>query len=593
MCSYYSDPYDTRTLDAHHDAHLHDYATYTHTRHKRLNEYSNAQPEKFREHLAAQHGINPDHHHAKRLYHWLLQKSAVDFTLYSQPWLLKHLVIRCQALSFQTLPTYIDHLINSDHTEAPEWSHLEKQLFPHNHISLEHFINTLTDIDQLYPILEPSLPEQRLQTQLNQRIWIPWCSSGLSAHALSLLPQLSQTDAPTNTDDNTNNNTDEKSLNTIRIYATDISPIRLKRANRPLPNEWVDEALALPLKNITLTDVTLQPLHQKPILFAQLNPFVSQPYSEMDLVICEDDLSKYTTQARKRIFSLFHYSLKEGGILWLRNQNAPLHPPSFFSTLSKRFHLFRNSRSNKHTLQTMQPQPIATPNEREYYTPLLSNLMHYHKDFSLSDYQYALDQLFDKSMPPTILFNRQGDVIHLFGKVGPFVKPLTNGPFSNKLAPMLIPPLNSLLPTKIEALFNQKKSLLITLPKSPVEPSTEPSTDLTIAAPEHLKKVHLIYLCHAEPSQSCGAMVFRLEAPSSDPHEKKIEHDQIAYLKNKIAFLEHEIEQLQQINQETLQQNQTLQEVNGALSQRYEKMLETTYNITNTTDRSPPDKARE
>ncbi len=163
------------------------------------------------------------------------------------------------------------------------------------------------------------------------RIWVPGCATGKEAYTLAMLLveavkaagakigiQIFATD------------TDESSLDIARagIYpeaeVNNIPPARLQRfftrkAGRCQVSKEIRDL----------------------VVFAQQNLTSDPPFSKLDLISCRNLLIYLDPAVQKKIVTLFHFALREGGYLFLGNAETVSGQEELFEPLSRKWRIYR------------------------------------------------------------------------------------------------------------------------------------------------------------------------------------------------------------------------------------------------------------
>lgn len=163
------------------------------------------------------------------------------------------------------------------------------------------------------------------------RVWIAGCSSGLEAYSLTILFReaiaRSKRDIPVQV---FASDVDAEVIQIARqgdypeSIATQISPERLKRY-------FVKEEDGYRIK-AELRDA---------VVFTAQDILRDPPFSRLDFISCRNLLIHLGAQAQTKIISLFHFALRDGGILLLGNTETVGIPENRFEVISKSARLYR------------------------------------------------------------------------------------------------------------------------------------------------------------------------------------------------------------------------------------------------------------
>ena len=140
----------------------------------------------------------------------------------------------------------------------------------------------------------------------------------------------------------------------IEIFATDASRAVLSRAR-----EGVYPAAAVQHLSPERRDrwfdrrddtVTVKSELREAMIFAPQNLAQDPPFSRADLIVCRNVLIYLQPELQRKLIRLFHFSLKEGGYLFLGNVESVGDADDLFETVDKPARLFRRIGPTRHDL---------------------------------------------------------------------------------------------------------------------------------------------------------------------------------------------------------------------------------------------------
>ena len=108
------------------------------------------------------------------------------------------------------------------------------------------------------------------------------------------------------------------------------------------------------------------------VIFAPQNIIKDPPFTKLDLLSCRNLLIYFGTELQKKMLPLFHYSLRQGGILFLGSSETIGVFSDLFLPLDKKWKIFTRKHSEKMAplLEFPTTGPTAAPAERETPKPL-------------------------------------------------------------------------------------------------------------------------------------------------------------------------------------------------------------------------------
>ena len=149
------------------------------------------------------------------------------------------------------------------------------------------------------------------------------------------------------------------------------------------------------------------------VVFAQHNVIKDAPFTRVDLVTCRNLLIYLQPAAQQKVLSLFHFALNRGGVLFL----GPSETVGALSTASR-----------PSTSTGASTENAATPACRSIDARLSAaagGAAPPCRPFNLRGGRYSLSQLLgtydallERTMPPSLLVNERGELVHAFGGAG-------------------------------------------------------------------------------------------------------------------------------------------------------------------------------
>ena len=253
----------------------------------------------------------------------LSAKVGHDFHCYKSGTLIRRIRRRMSLAKVASFKDYANYL--NEHPE--EVGLLQKDLLigvtdffrqPHAWETLEEKV--------IAPLVEGAQPESEI------RIWVPGCSTGNEAYSLAML--LSEQI--------------EKSGKNVKvqIFATDsdLSALATARSGvyskEDLGGNIPQERLKRFFKRRDGHYQVIKDIREQ-IVFAPQNITADPPFSRLDLISCRNLLIYLDQQVQKKIISLFHFSLREGGFLFLGTAETVGGNEELFEPVSKKWRVYR------------------------------------------------------------------------------------------------------------------------------------------------------------------------------------------------------------------------------------------------------------
>lgn len=253
----------------------------------------------------------------------LRARTNYDFRCYRKNMLMRRVQRRMGLLHLEEVTDYVKHL-RQDEEEAVR---LYKDLL----IGVTAFFREPEAFSELARCVLPELVE-KATAELPIRAWVAGCATGEEAYSISMLlhEQFARADKTP----------------CIQIYATDIDEDSLGIARRGIyPDSVVadvsPERLRRFFTGIGEHRYEVSKQLRESIVFAPQNIISDAPFSRLDLVSCRNLLIYLEPEVQKKIISLFHFALNDGGYLLLGPSETIGRASDQFEPVSKKWRVFR------------------------------------------------------------------------------------------------------------------------------------------------------------------------------------------------------------------------------------------------------------
>ena len=271
----------------------------------------------------------------------LATRTTQDFSLYKQGTLRRRIERRMAMAGLASGAKYLQML----REDAGELALLAKDLL----INVTHFFRDPGAFEELADKIIPELVRrQTLDRPL--RIWVPGCSTGEEAYSITML-FLEQIAAA-------------KRNIKLQVFASDIDADCVAVARNGIYPDSI-EADVSPTRLarfFTKDGHTYQVVRElrESVVFTRQNLLSDPPYSRLDLVSCRNLLIYLNPEAQRKVLSLFHFALLEGGVLFLGSSETVATSTERFEPISKKYRLYRHvSRSQPGEVEF--PQAVREP----------------------------------------------------------------------------------------------------------------------------------------------------------------------------------------------------------------------------------------
>jgi two-component system CheB/CheR fusion protein len=327
----------------------------------------------------------------------LRDEYAIDFSHYKAGTVTRRIERRLALNRSLDIDAYVE-LLRSDPREL---SSLYEDLL----IGVTRFFRDEEAFEALEHRIIPELID-RADPDEHIRVWVPGCATGQEAYSIAML--LHERMAA------------RKRMLKIKVLATDVHKASLDVASAGLYSEvqvaGIAEARLRRFFTVKSNGYQISQTLRESIVFAPHNLIRDAPFTKMDLIACRNLLIYFQPHAQKTVLTLFHFSLKPGGILLLGLSETPGALLDEFDTLDEHAKIYRKRRDiglprdlklplpRRGTLPRAGPVPVV---RRPGVDPLLLNVY---------------DRLLDRFMPPSFLVDEHGQLVDMFGGVDALLK---------------------------------------------------------------------------------------------------------------------------------------------------------------------------
>jgi two-component system CheB/CheR fusion protein len=327
-----------------------------------------------------------------------------DFSLYKPSTLLRRIERRMAIHDVATVPDYVRYL--EDNSQEVQL------LFREILIGVTSFFR---DADSWEYLAQEALPALLAQCApgTSLRAWVIGCSTGEEAYSLAMV----FTEALERLDTNPGIS--------LKIFASDLSQeaINAARAGR-YPHtieDQVSEARLVRFFTRTATGYQVNQCIRDQVLFAHHDVILDPPFTRLDLLVCRNLLIYFDPMLQRRLLPLFHYSLRDNGLLMLGNSETVGRLGHLFEPLQPRLRLYRrlphDAISGADFLLKSFP-PLSTLS-KEHSVP-----EHATPPSNSETLQSAADHLLlQVYAPAAVVLNRDADIVYISGRTGRYLEP--------------------------------------------------------------------------------------------------------------------------------------------------------------------------
>jgi two-component system CheB/CheR fusion protein len=255
----------------------------------------------------------------------LRTKTTHDFTLYKRGTVERRIGRRMALSAIETddMERYLELL----RSNPGELELLAKDLL----INVTSFFRDPKVFDYLTLKIIPDLVADKTPDQ-SLRIWIAGCSTGEETYSLAMLFREQIAAAKR----------DVK----LQIFASDVDPDAVARAREGLYSVAIEADVSSDrlARFFSKEDhgYRILPDLRDTVVFTVQDLLADPPFSRLDMVSCRNLLIYLGPEAQAKVISLFHFALREGGILLLGNSETVGNADGRFKVISKSERLYQH-----------------------------------------------------------------------------------------------------------------------------------------------------------------------------------------------------------------------------------------------------------
>lgn len=341
----------------------------------------------------------------------LRNHSGVDFSQYKSSTVRRRIVRRMVLTKHDTL----EHYARSLRGNGGELDALHSDVL----ISVTSFFRNPEAFDVIQRKVWPALLRQRGDEPI--RVWTLGCSTGQEAYSLAMSFVEAADKAPR--------------MRKLQVFATDLNDALLDKARHGLYAKTVAQDLSPQrLRRFFVEEeggYRVSKALREIVVFARQNVMSDPPFSHMDVISCRNLLIYFEPGVQKRVFPIFHYALKPGGILCLGASESISGFTELFEPLDKQHRIYVKKAASTpafHLPARMDRHESAIPSRRirgprqphvelgSAGQPLGAELSAQREADRIAVNQFA---------PPAVLINEDLQILQFRGPTAAYLEPPT------------------------------------------------------------------------------------------------------------------------------------------------------------------------
>ena len=476
-----------------------------------------------------------------RIVDLLRTQTGHDFRLYKEGTLRRRIERRMgmAAVKIDGMEHYLD-LLRSDPGEIEL---LAKELL----INVTSFFRDQKVFDLLAEKIVPDLVRRPRPSQ-SFRIWVTGCSTGEEAYSIAMLFQEAISAANLNVK--------------LQVFASDVDADAIAIAREGLyPATIAADVSPERLARFFVKEGDFYralPELRAPVVFAVQDVLSDPPFSRLDLVSCRNMLIYLLPEAQAKVLSLFHFALREGGVLLLGTAESIGDAGERFEAIAEAERVYR--RIGRSRVGEFGSMMRAADSVRIYARPAPGQALS--RQAALADLCRRL--VLESYSPAAVLINRKHECLYALGPIERYLR-VAPGHATHDLLTMAHPGLRTRLRAAIQQairenarvvvadvrLHHDGRMVLLSIDVRPVATADE----------------DLLLVCFVDAptrAQSSPAPIPPEEVSRVAELERELEATR-AELQGAIRNLEISIEEQKALNEEALSVNEEFQSANEEL----------------------------
>jgi two-component system, chemotaxis family, CheB/CheR fusion protein len=476
----------------------------------------------------------------------LHKKTSHDFVLYKEAMIERRIERRMALAGIEDSERYLE-LLTKDPAELQD---LANDLL----INVTRFFRDSEAFDLLAKKIVPDLVRAHPPNQ-PIRIWVAGCSTGEEACSIAMLfleeIAVAQRDIK------------------LQIFATDIDEGAIAVAREGFYPASIEVDVPAPrlIRFFTKEDrgYRVSAELRRSIVFSVHDLLCDAPFSRLDLIGCRNLLIYLRSEVQNKVLSLFHFALREGGILFLGPSETVGDAGDQFDPISKTQRIYRRIGRNRPG-EVGLPLGRGSPARSLWLRPARPpTALH----TSVSDLTQRL--VLESYAPASVLINRKHQGLYYLGATDRYLK-MPTGEGSLDLLASAREGLQPAIRAAIEQASQAQKKISV---PGRVRRNGDSTTVTVIAQPINSDGEELVLLSFLDSAAQEQKSEAAIESPAEASRTARLEEELDATRKDlESAVRDREIaeEEIRAINEEAMSVNEEFQTTNEELETSKEEL---------------------
>lgn len=329
----------------------------------------------------------------------LRAKTGHDFSQYKKNTIIRRIDRRMGVHQIDKVTMYVKYLRDN----PDEVDNLFKELL----IGVTNFFRDPKMWEHLKKEVIPDLVKKYPEGSI-LRAWTPGCSTGEEAYSLAMIfkEALAEVEPLRNYQ--------------LQIFATELDPVAIDKARAGIYSEnIVTDVSEARLRRFFVQEENnwkICPEIRESVIFATQNVAMDPPFTKLDLVVCRNLLIYLEPELQQKIISLFHYSLKPGGLLILGSAETVGSDTILFSPFVPKLRIYKRIDDVPEATMTDFPTTFRHIQSTVIEPPMVPD--------KTQDIETLTERiLLRQHTPAAVLTSNTGDILYVSGRTGKYLEP--------------------------------------------------------------------------------------------------------------------------------------------------------------------------
>ncbi|MBN2824902.1 MAG: PAS domain S-box protein, partial [Campylobacterales bacterium] len=482
------------------------------------------------------------------IYDILIERLGTDFTDYKINTIQRRIHRRMAVNKIDNLDEYVEYLKNSN-KEA-------KLLYKDLLVIVTSFFRDEEAFDALKRVISQIVGSKSRGESI--RIWVPGCATGEEVFSIAMLLHQELV-------------AQEKiSIIKVQIFATDISAEAVSQARSA--KYFKEEIINIPQHIIDNYLIAKDDYYEVAknirdmVVFSQHDLIKDPPFINLDLLSCRNLLIYFNSTLQKRLFAIFHHSLRHKGYLFLGKSESTSGLTNIFATVDSKCKIFQREETlNPPALEYLQYYPKRYPTSVKITEPKLKPILD--KDEIMSNaISSSIAHFFAKNY---LIVDKENAIIYTSGNIKHYFD-IPIGKMTNDILAFATEEIRIDLRAAIYKTRREQKATTQKIRSLQEANQKYYLTVLPMPNTDYFNDALLIMFSQVENDNSV-----MLKTSLSDEDKYEIEHELMVTkerLQTTIEELETSNEELQSTNEELQSANEELRSTNEELETSNEEL---------------------